>query len=44
MDDYGDTVRIAGCERAGYWCKNTVLYCYVLYLGVMLGCRNEGAI
>lgn len=41
-DDDGDTVSIAGCERARYWRKNTVLYCWVLYLGSIAELQERG--
>lgn len=43
MDD-GDTVSIAGCGRAGYWCKNTLVLCTVPGSRVLLSCRNGGVI
>ena len=43
MDD-GDTVSIAGCGRAGYWCKNTLVLCIVPGSRVLLSCRNGGVI
>ena len=27
VDDGNTVVSIAGSRRAGYWCKNTILYC-----------------